>query len=120
MKTLRFTLVFSILLFTVYMTANAQKHLFAEESTESGLRKINKIEQSPLKERKRTVKRDSEAQLVQNLKKDEILKIAEKIVQSEQNTILYANYHFDRNGVLTKRAKYIYDENDNLVEYNQN
>lgn len=119
MKTLRFTLVFSILLFTVYMTANAQKHLFAEESTESGLRKINKIEQSPLKERKRTVKRDSEAQLVQNLKKDEILKIAEKIVQSEQNTILYANYHFDRNGVLTKRAKYIYDENDNLVEYNQ-
>lgn len=119
MKTLRFTLSLSILLFTVCVTANVQKHHFAEESTESGLRDFNKYEQSSVKMKKRAVNKSSEMKVVHNLKKEDILKIAERIVQSEGKVILYANYQFDRDGVLNQRTKYIYDGNDRLVEYNR-
>lgn len=119
MKTLRFTLITSILLFFLCTTVNAKKHFFAEESTESGLRNFNKYEQSPAKIKKRTMNKSSDVQVVQKLKKEDILKIAEKIVQSDGNVILYANYHFDSNGILNGRAKYIYDGNDNLVEFSR-
>lgn len=119
MKTLRFTLSLSILLFAVCVTVNAQKHYFAEESTENGLRNFNKYEQSPAKIKKRTMNKSSDVQVVRKLKKEDVLKIAEKIVQSDGKVILYANYHFDSNGILNGRAKYIYDGNDNLVEFSR-
>jgi hypothetical protein len=118
MKTLRFTLSLSLLLVAVCMTVNAQKQRFAYESTEDGLGNINKIEQTPSKIKKRTEVRSSTTPANAKLKKAEILKIAEKVIQAEESMIIYANYYFDSNNVLKARSKYTYDDNDNLVEYN--
>ncbi|MEA4935829.1 MAG: leucine-rich repeat domain-containing protein [Paludibacter sp.] len=119
MRTLRFTLILSILLFAFCAMINAKKHFFAEESIESGLRNFNKYEQSPPKVKKRVANRDSDVHFVKTMKKEDILKIAEQVIQSEEKMILYANYYFDSNGLLTKRIKYTYDGKDNLVEYSQ-
>jgi hypothetical protein len=109
--------VLSSLLLLFYVTVNAQKHQFAYESTENGLRNFNKMEQSPAKIKKRAEIRSSKARVAGNLNKEEVLKIAQKIVQSEGNVILYADYYFDSNNVLKERTKYCYDNNDNLIEY---
>lgn len=119
MKTLRFTLIMSILLFTISAMADAGKHFFAEESAESGLRNFNKYEQSPSKVKKRVLNADAEVQMTKMMKKEEVSEIAEEIIQAGEKTILFASYHFDSLGVLDKRAKYIYDGNDNLVEFSQ-
>lgn len=119
MRTFRFTLILSILIFAFSANSNAGKHFFAEESTESGLRNFNKYERSSLKVKKRVANMDAEEQHAKTMKKEEVLRIAEQIIQSEEKMILYANYHFDSVGVLDQRVKYIYDGKGNLVEYSR-
>ena len=117
MKTLRFTLVMSMLILSLSMLLNAQKRQFAYELTESGLSKFNKIEQAPAKMKNRNEARSSTDQLNSELKKENLLKNARKIIRAEEKVIVYADYDFDRNNVLIGRSKYIYDNNDRLIEF---
>lgn len=119
MKTKKFTLCLSLMLLFACTIVFAEKHVYALESTGDGLNKSNRAVQKTVAMKKQNEIRHTGKGVSLELKKEQILKIAEQITREEKNTVLYAKYSYDKNNLLIKRSKYVYDDKDNLIEYRE-
>jgi hypothetical protein len=103
------------------MIVNAQKQVYALESTVEGLngRTERTVKHAVALKKHNEIRRVVKDVVLPEFSKQQVLKIAEQVIQEAENTILYAKYLYDLNDVLVNRTKFVYDDKDNLIEYRE-